>query len=149
MREFAFHLGRASLYVAPAWPLLVIAGSALLFVATAIFDRLFHVGSLKWLIDLGSLHAPFYFVHLHTVKSMCDGAGRARGSDPLLPLRHGGSRPRCGPCACLGRSADNEENQARSVESGAHPARTPGVRGSSDDVRTHRLQHFQPEGLRP
>ena len=84
--DFARHLLRASLYVAPAWPLLVVAGSTLLMACTAVFEHLFHLASLKWLIDLGSLHAPFFFIHMHTKRSMC---GRRRTDRLPLPLHAG------------------------------------------------------------
>jgi len=144
-REFALHLGRATLYVAPAWPLLVIAGSALLFITTAVFSRLLHLrSSLKWLVDLGSLHAPFLFVHMHTTRTMCHASGT------LLPLRHGPTRARRGAPAA-NRDHDRDARDAHDgLGSTSRSREEPGRRQQQqqqqqcapEDVRQHRLQHF-------
>ena len=58
---------RSIIYVAPAYPLLVILSSTLLMLGASTL-RLGE--SLHWLIDIGSLHAPFWFVHAHTRRAV-------------------------------------------------------------------------------
>ena len=53
---------RAALFVAPAYPLLAIVSSTVLMVTSSTLHLLVR---LHWLVDLASLHAPFWYVHLH------------------------------------------------------------------------------------
>lgn len=79
LRDFCAQLGKVVVYVLPAYPLLVVLGSALLFVSTSTLQWLVDIGSLRWLVDIGSLHAPFVFVHIRLRQTI------ARGS-ALLPV---------------------------------------------------------------
>ena len=59
---FGRALLRSALYVAPAYPLLAVLSSTILMVASS---SLRLAQRLHWLIELGSLHAPLCFVHVH------------------------------------------------------------------------------------
>lgn len=74
---------RSTAYVAPAYPLLIIFGSTLLMLITSM-SQLVGVShsSVHYIVDLGSLHGPFFFVHVHTRRAMM-AAGAAGMSLPL------------------------------------------------------------------
>ena len=95
-RVFGRCLGRSLAYVAPAYPLLVLAGSTLLLVATAAAESTVGAHHLRWLVDLGSLHSPFWFVYAHTKAN-----ARARCSSrvSLLPLARHSAAPAAGAAA--------------------------------------------------
>ena len=79
-RLFRTALWRSACYIAPVYPLLVIGSSTILMVGTSSSVRitgLFTLERLHWLIDVGSLHAPLIYVHIHTKRYY------ARGSSPL------------------------------------------------------------------
>ena len=80
MRHLLRCLGRASLFVAPVAPLLAIGGSTVLMLCARCVQAL-HIGadlaSLHWLVELGALHSPFWFIHARM---------RALAREPTLPL---------------------------------------------------------------
>ena len=83
---FIRNLAAATIYVLPAYPLLVVAGSAVLVVATSVTTVVgASPASLRWLVDVGSLHGPFIFVHLRLRSLMGADSTLARGQ-PLLPV---------------------------------------------------------------
>lgn len=64
---FGRHLALALAYVAPAAPLLIVGASVALLFGTSTMRLLgLRPDALRWLVNWGSLHAPFWFVHLHT-----------------------------------------------------------------------------------
>jgi hypothetical protein len=76
---------RAVCYVLPAWPMIVIGGSTLLLFGTSLL-RLHE--SARWLIQLGSLHAPFWFVHSHMRRALlclAEDEGSAYGAAAVPP----------------------------------------------------------------
>lgn len=72
---------RAVLYVAPVYPLITIASSTILMVT---ISSLHLAERLHWFIHLGSLHAPFWFVHVHVQRRVF---GTRPGDSSPLP-RH-------------------------------------------------------------
>ena len=64
-RRFCRSLCVSGLYVAPGYPLLAIGGSTILMLCTSLASVIgVDPRKLHWLIELGSLHAPFWFVHV-------------------------------------------------------------------------------------
>ena len=87
-RQFLITLGRSALYVAPVAPLLIVGGSTLLMVGTSTL-KLFGAepSNLRWLVNLGALHCPFWFIHIHARRSLGINGKAGGGSAPsLLPV---------------------------------------------------------------
>ena len=82
---FVKAFGEAIVYVLPVYPLLVITGSAILLACTSAVQVVagMQSTSLRWLIDLGSLHAPFFCVHARLRRAI---VGRPERQSPLLPV---------------------------------------------------------------
>jgi hypothetical protein len=112
-RQLGSCIVRASLYVAPVAPLLVVCGSAALLVSTSTLKVLrIQPTDLKWLIDLGALHLPFWFVHMRARKLVM--------WEPVLPISSAGKRARV-----------HHSSAKRADETGA-----------CDQLRRQRLLHF-------
>ena len=84
---FARHLFASVLYVLPCYPILMVSGSTLLMIGTSAL-RIFGISHevAEWLVQLGSLHAPFFFVVLHTNRLARCSRGCYDSLD--LPLTH-------------------------------------------------------------
>ena len=87
--DFGRQLGMAALYVMPVYPLLVVSGSAVLFLSTSVLTVVgIGLEQVRWFVNLGSLHAPFICVHvrLHQTVSgtAADGMAWVKSEDAAL-----------------------------------------------------------------
>ena len=91
-RTFLRLLGRAFLYVVPVYPLLMVGSSTLLLFGTSVV-KLFSIPheAAEWLVQLGSMPAPFFFVVLHATRAASRGRKSADSLD--LPLSSPGPGP--------------------------------------------------------
>lgn len=87
-RHFLRCLALASIYVAPVAPLLAVGGSTLLMVLTSCLQTFIadaDLTSLHAYLDLGALHAPFWFVHMRT-RTLVARRNGVLHEPPLLPV---------------------------------------------------------------
>ena len=87
--DFGRQFGMAALYVMPVYPLLVVSGSAVLFLSTSVLTVVgIGLEQVRWFVNLGSLHAPFICVHvrLHQTVSgtAADGMAWVKSEDAAL-----------------------------------------------------------------
>ena len=117
-RDLLSCIAHATVYVLPVYPVLCVFGSALLFAGTSLLQLVgVASASVRWIVDLGALHLPFWFVHVQTRRLV---EKRARETH-LLPLS----------AAQPSTSMQGQTTLQQVVDANCH-----------HDMRAHRLRYF-------